>query len=83
MTAGVGAGVYGRSSAAVDKLGKVWIGPTNQVDLNTFLTIGKLDVNFGVRNVLDRVNYGVTSGTNYVPARRAPHWRLTLGYRFR
>ncbi len=83
MTAGVGAGVYGRSSAAVDKLGKVWIGPTNQVDLNTFLTIGKLDVNFGVRNVLDRVNYGVTSGTNYVPLGEPRTWRLTLGYRFR
>lgn len=83
VTAGVGAGVYGRSSAAVDKLGKVWIGPTNQVDLNTFLTIGKLDVNFGVRNVLDRVNYGVTAGTNYVPLGEPRTWRLTLGYRFR
>ncbi|OAN63903.1 hypothetical protein A7X12_19065 [Sphingomonas sp. TDK1] len=83
VTAGLGAGVYGRSSAAVDNLGKVWIGPNNQVDLNTFLTVGKLDVNFGVRNVFDRVNQGVTIATNYVPLSEPRTWRLTLGYRFR
>lgn len=83
VTAGLGAGVYGRSSAAVDKFGKVWIPPTNQVDLNTFLTVGKLDINFGVRNIFNRVNYGVTTATSYVPLGEPRTWRLTLGYRFR
>jgi iron complex outermembrane receptor protein len=83
VKAGLGAGVYGRSSAAVDNKGKAWIPATNQVDLNAFLNIGKLDVNLGVRNVFDRVNYGVTPSTSYVPLGETRTWRLTLGYRFR
>ena len=63
ITAGLGAGVYGRSSAAIDMAGKYWIGPAVQTDLNGFLTIGKLDLNLGVRNLFDRSNYQPTIAT--------------------
>lgn len=83
ITAGLGAGVYGRSSAAIDMAGKYWIGPAVQTDLNGFLTIGKLDLNLGVRNLFDRSNYQPTIATTYVPLGEARTWRLTVGYRFR
>lgn len=83
VTAGLGAGVYGRSSAAINMLGKYWIGPAVQTDLNGFLTIGKLDVNLGVRNLFDRQNYQPTIATTYVPLGEPRTWRLTVGYRFR
>lgn len=83
VTAGLGAGVYGRSSAAIDMAGKYWIGPAVQTDLNGFLTIGKLDLNLGVRNLFDRQNYQPTIATTYVPLGEPRTWRLTVGYRFR
>lgn len=83
VTAGLGAGVYGRSSAAIDMLGLYRIGPALQTDLNGFLTIGKLDLNLGVRNLFDRQNYGPTTATTYVPLGEPRTWRLTVGYRFR
>lgn len=83
VTAGLGAGTYGRSSAAVDNMGTTWIAPTNQVDLNAFMTVGKLDLNLGLRNVFDRANYGITPSTSYVPIGEPRSWRLTMNYRFR
>ncbi|MEJ8630121.1 hypothetical protein P0F65_10320 [Sphingomonas sp. I4] len=83
VTAGLGAGVYGRSSAAIDMAGQYWIGPAVQTDLNTFLTVGKLDFNFGIRNLFDRKNYQPTIATTYVPLGEPRTWRLTVGYRFR
>ena len=83
VTAGLGAGVYGRSSAAIDRAGKYWIGPAVQTDLNAFLTIGRLDFNLGVRNLFDRKNYQPTVADTYVPLGEPRTWRLTVGYRFR
>lgn len=83
VTAGLGGGVYGRSSVAIDRFGVYRIGPSNQVDLNTFLTVGKLDLNLGVRNIFDRQNYGPTTALTYVPLGEPRTWRLTVGYRFR
>lgn len=83
VTAGLGAGVYGRSSAAIDRAGKYWIDPAVQTDLNGFLTIGRLDLNLGVRNLFDRQNYQPTVTTSYVPLGEPRTWRLTVGYRFR
>ncbi|MDR6116200.1 MULTISPECIES: TonB-dependent receptor [unclassified Sphingomonas] len=83
VTAGLGAGIYGRSSAAIDRAGQYWVGPSVQTDLNGFLTIGKLDLNLGVRNLFDRRNYGPTITTSYVPLGEPRTWRLTVGYRFR
>ena len=82
VSAGLGAGVFGRSKAAVDRDGNDFIGATNQVDANAFLTVGPLDLNFGVRNLFDRLNYGVTPSTTYVPIGEPRSWRLTVGYRF-
>lgn len=83
VTGGLGAGVFGRSSAAIDPQGLYRIGPARQVDVNGFLTIGKLDLNLGVRNLFDRQNYGPTLATTYVPLGEPRTWRLTVGYRFR
>ncbi|WP_297511860.1 TonB-dependent siderophore receptor [uncultured Caulobacter sp.] len=81
--AGLGGGVYGRSSAAIDRFGVNHIPATNQVDLNAFVTVRSVDLRLGVRNVFDRVNYGVTPATSYVPLGEPRTWRLTVGYRFR
>ena len=78
-----GGGLYGRSSIAVDRFGANHIPSTNQVDLNAFLTVRDIDVNFGVHNIFNRVNYGVTPATSYVPLGEPRTWRLTVGYRFR
>lgn len=83
VVAGFGGGVYGRSSIAVDRFGANHIPSTNQVDLNAFLTVRDIDVNFGVHNIFNRVNYGVTPATSYVPLGEPRTWRLTVGYRFR
>lgn len=83
ISAGLGAGVYGRSSAAIDMLGRYWIGPAVQADLNALLTIGALDFNLGIRNLFDRTNYQPTIADTYVPLGEPRNWRLTVGYRFR
>ena len=81
--AGLGGGIYGRSSAAIDRFGVNHIPANNQVDLNAFVTVRDVDVRLGVRNLFDRVNYGVTSATSYVPLGEPRTWRLTVAYRFR
>lgn len=83
VSAGAGIGTYGRSSIAIDARNLNRLEGANQVDLNAFLTVGKVDLNFGIRNLFDRVNYNPTSTTVYVPIGEPRTWRLTAGYRFR
>lgn len=82
MKAGLGAGVYGRSGAAMDRRNLNRVPSSVQVDVNAFLTYGDIDVNLGVRNLFNRRNYGPTVSTSYVPLGEPRYWRLTVGYRF-
>lgn len=82
MKAGLGAGVYGRSSSAIDRRNVDRVPSSVQVDLNGFLTVGDIDVNLGVRNLFDRRNYAPTISSAYVPLGESRSWRLTVGYRF-
>lgn len=83
VTAGLGAGLFGRSSASVDTTGSYRVPAALQVDLNSFLTIAGFDVNLGVRNLFDRRNYGITYSSTYIPIAETRNWRLTVGYRFK
>ncbi|MGP7797003.1 TonB-dependent siderophore receptor [Sphingomonas sp. CLY1604] len=80
---GLGGGVNGNSSSSIDGFGTWYVPPSVQANLNAFASIGKLDINFGVRNLFDRINYGPTRLSLYVPYRETRNWRLTVGYRFR
>lgn len=80
--AGLGAGIAGRSSSVIDSDGRYTIPAAWQANLNGFLSVGRLDVNIGVRNLFDRKNYNPTRATTYVPLGEPRSWRLTLGYRF-
>nr|WP_246346947.1 TonB-dependent receptor [Sphingomonas jinjuensis] len=81
-SAGLGAGVYGRSSASVNRRGSYYVPAAVQADLNAFLTVGRLDLNLGVRNMFDRRNYGITYSPSFIPRQEPRNWRLTTGYRF-
>jgi len=80
--AGLGAGFSGRSSSFIDTRGLYTIPAAWQANLNGFLSIGRLDLNIGVRNLFDRQNYNPTRATSYVPLGEPRTWRLTVGYRF-
>ncbi|MEH3038283.1 MAG: TonB-dependent receptor [Sphingomonas adhaesiva] len=79
---GFAGGLYGSSSSAVDTRGTLFVPGTRQVDLNLFAKVGRFDLNLGVRNVFDRVNYGPTFSNSAVPVLEPRNWRLTVGYRF-
>lgn len=83
VVAGLGGGISGKSRSAVDTLGTYYLQPTFQADLNAFATIGKFDINVGVRNLTDRQNYLPTITSSYVPLGEPRNWRLSVGYRFR
>ncbi|WP_230771863.1 TonB-dependent siderophore receptor [Sphingomonas sp. Leaf4] len=83
LSGGVGAGLFGRSSASVDMTGSYYVPPARQVDLNVFLKSGAIDVNLGLRNLFDRRNYNITYSSTYLPVAEPRNWRLTVGYRFR
>lgn len=83
VTAGLGAGIYGRSSASINQRGTYYVPAAMQVNLNGFLAIGKFDLNLGVRNLFDRENFGVTRTSSFIPRQEPRNWRLTVGYRFR
>lgn len=80
--AGLGAGLTGRSSSYIDNAGLYTIPAALQANLNGFLSVGRLDINVGVRNLFDRENYNPTRATSYVPLGEPRTWRLTVGYRF-
>lgn len=82
VTAGLGAGVYGRSAASVNRLGTYYVSAAVQTDVNAFLTVGKLNLNLGVRNLFDRDNFGITYSSSFIPRQEPRSWRLTVGYRF-
>lgn len=82
MKAGLGAGVFGRSSSAIDGNNLYRLPGAALVNLNGFLSIGDLDINFGVRNLFDATTYNPTRSINYIPLGEPRTWRLTLGYRF-
>lgn len=82
LSGGLGFGVFGRSSASVDRFNTFRLPPAVQFDTNAFLTIGRLDVNLGVRNLFDRRNYGISYTKSYLPLNETRNWRLTLSYRF-
>ncbi len=82
IKAGLGAGVSGRSRAAVDRRGLYYIPPAVQVALNGFLTVGDLNITAGIRNLFDRRNYGTTNAVSYIPLGEPRSWRLSVGYRF-
>lgn len=79
---GLAGGLYGNSSSTVNTLGTLSVPGSRQVDLNAFAKIGRFDINLGVRNVLDRVNYGPTFSSSAVPVLEPRNWRLSVGYRF-
>ncbi len=82
VTAGLGAGIFGRSSSAIDRRSVDRVPSAVQVDVNGFLTYGDIDVNLGVRNLFNRRNYSSTTSPYYIPLGEPRSWRLTVGYRF-
>ncbi len=82
VKAGIGAGVTGRSSSAVDRRDVYRIPAATTVNLNGFLSVGDLDFNVGVRNLFDVQTYNPTRTTGYVPLGEPRSFRLTVGYRF-
>ncbi|PCG08146.1 hypothetical protein COA17_13810 [Sphingomonas ginsenosidimutans] len=82
MRAGLGGGVAGRSSSAIDRLNTYRIAGAALANLNGFLSIGDLDINIGVRNLFDRKSYAPTRFDSYIPLGEPRSWRLTVGYRF-
>ena len=82
VIAGLGAGVYGRSSASINRRGTYAVPAAVQTDLNMFLTIDRFDLNLGVRNLFDRANDGITYSSSFIPRQEPRNWRLTVGYRF-
>ncbi|MDY0958814.1 TonB-dependent receptor plug domain-containing protein [Sphingomonas sp. CFBP8993] len=83
VTAGLSAGAFGRSSAAVTRTGSYYVPPAIQIDLNGFLSWQKFDLNIGIRNLFDRRNYGISYNTTYLPIQETRTVRVTLSYRFR
>jgi iron complex outermembrane receptor protein len=83
VSGGLGGGISGRSGSSVDNLGIYRIDGTFQADLNAFATVGKFDINAGVRNLTGRQNYLPTITPTYVPLGEPRSWRMSVGYRFR
>lgn len=82
VTAGLGAGVSGRSSSAVDSLGVYRLGGSLQADLNAFVAVGRFEIHAGIRNVFDRQNLFPTIASSYVPLGEPRNWRFSVSYRF-
>ena len=82
VTAGVGAGLFGRSSSFGDFLGRYVVPAAHQVDINGFVSYAGFDINLGVRNVFDRRNYNITTVPNFVPVDEPRNVRLSISKRF-
>lgn len=82
MAGGVGLGVYGVSKMPIDMKGQAYVPASLQVDMNGFLEIKNWNVNLGVRNIFDRVNYGSSSVASYIPYLEPRNVHLTVSYRF-
>lgn len=81
VSGGVSAGLYGRSSSFANLLGQYVVPPSRQVDANAFLNIRGFDINVGIRNILDRRNYGSTSVYTYVPVGEPRNVRVSISKR--
>lgn len=79
---GVGVGLYGQSSSWASISRQFSVPASRQLDVNLFGETGRLSLNLGVRNLLDRRNYGSTSTVGFIPINEPRNWRLTAGYRF-
>lgn len=83
VTAGLGAGLFGRSGASADTEGAFIVPAARQVDVNAFVQVGPVDLNLGVRNLLDRENYNITYTRSYLPYAEPRNWRLTARWKLR
>ncbi|WP_164521865.1 TonB-dependent receptor [Sphingomonas sp. ABOLE] len=81
VSGGVAAGLYGRSSSYANLLAQYVVPASRQVDANVFLSFKGFDLNLGVRNILDRRNYGSTSLFTYVPVGEPRTVRLSISKR--
>lgn len=81
ISGGVSAGLYGRSSSFANMLGQYVVPPSRQIDANAFLNLWGFDINVGVRNILNRRNYGSTSVFTYVPVSEPRNVRLSISKR--
>lgn len=81
VSGGVSAGLYGRSSSFANVLGQYVVPPSRQIDANAFLNVRGFDINIGVRNILNRRNYGSTSVFTYVPVGEPRSVRLSISKR--
>ncbi len=80
--AGLGVGVYAQDGVRVMGYEDARTPSSVEVNANAFLSRGPLDLNVGVRNLLDRRNLDATAVNTYLPYKLPRTWRLTLGYKF-
>ncbi|MCT8001974.1 TonB-dependent receptor [Sphingomonas sanguinis] len=81
VSGGVSGGLYGRSSSFANVLGQYVVPPSRQIDTNAFVSVQGFDINIGIRNILDRRNYGSTSVFSYVPVGEPRSVRLSISKR--
>lgn len=84
LTGGASIGLYGRSSSYGDFTGVdlYRIPEAHQVNVNAFLSFSGFNVNLGVRNVFNRLNYNTTSVLGYIPVDEPRNVRLTISKSF-
>jgi iron complex outermembrane recepter protein len=82
LSLGAGIGVFGRSTYSIDGFGTYYVPSAIQMDWNGFVHYGPWEANLGVRNILNRVNYGLTTAPSYLPYLEARNWRLTITRHF-
>jgi iron complex outermembrane recepter protein len=87
LTGGVSAGLYGRSSSTTEyytggaRAGYYSVPAARQVNANVFLTYKGYQVNVGVRNLFNRLNYGVTPTRSYLPFDEPINFRVSIAKR--
>jgi iron complex outermembrane recepter protein len=82
LRGGFGVGLYGRSSSYADNYGEYVVPAARQVDANVFISYKGYDLNVGIRNVFNRLNYNVTSSPSFIPIDEPRNFRVTLTKRF-
>lgn len=60
----------------------VYIGTQNQVDANITYKLHGLDLNFGIKNLLDKNLYGLAMRSDYIPLAAPRTFMLTATYNF-
>lgn len=82
LDGGASVGLYGQSGSFGGSDGGFVVPASRTVDTNIFVTYERLNLNFGLKNVFDRRNYGVTFSPFYLPRSDGRTWRLTATYSF-